>query len=548
MSDSLGSFSEAVLAVRWGTTAISLALASPDIADGDGGTLAAMAVLVALTAFRTVRPLRDDRHSHLAAATLLDVLVPVVAVATTGYDESPLLFALLTPAALAGFARGFGFGVRVAAAVVVPLGVPWVLGDHHRGDGARIGLQWAGEVVLVAIVAGYARRISGEADERRDAALDRLGRLSDANVLLFQLHQVTQTLPASLDLTEVLDTTVAQLRELFPATGVAILLQDEADLAWHTVRRHGLRAEAGYADGALPTPLARTVALRSTAHGDLGQPDPGLDPASRAGLYGPLMARGATIGLIALELGVDGDFTARDEELLTGFVDPAALAIDNARWFGRLRSVGADEERARIARELHDRTGQSLAYVAFELDRITKQASRGDEVTGSLDALRGDVRKVVGELRDTLYDLRTDVTAADGLASTLTAFLARVGERSGLATDLQAVETARLPLRRERELWSIAREAITNVERHAHATRIDVTWRCDGAHAHLEVVDDGVGMASTDGGSLGPPGLAALRERAAGIGATLAVVTGPGQGTRVRCTLAGRLDHGQGGS
>ena len=67
-------------------------------------------------------------------------------------------------------------------------------------------------------------------------------------------------------------------------------------------------------------------------------------------------------------------FTGRDVELLAGFVEPAALAIDNARWFGRLRTVGADEERTRIARDLHDRIGQSLAYLAFELDRIVKTA------------------------------------------------------------------------------------------------------------------------------------------------------------------------------
>jgi signal transduction histidine kinase len=539
VSNSLGSFSEAILAVRWGTAAISLALASPGIADGDGGTLVALGALVAFTAYRTIRPLRDAGDTRFIVQLLIEAAVSVLVVASTGYDESPLLFSLLAPAALAGFARGFSFGIRAALLLVAVLAVPWVVGDHHRGHG-RTGLQWAGEIVLVAVVAGYARRISGEADERRDAALDRLGRLSDANVLLFQLHQVTQTLPASLDLTEVLDTTLDQLRELFPATGAAILLRDEADGAWHTVRRHGLQAAPTHADDALPGPLARTVAVRSTAHvDDLAVTGPGLDPVSRSGLYGVLMARGATIGLIALEHGVDSGFRERDAEMLTGFVDPAALAIDNARWFGRLRTVGADEERARIARELHDRTGQSLAYVAFELDRITKQARRGAETVDSLDALRGDVRKVVGELRDTLYDLRTDVTASDGLASTLTGFLTRVGERSGLVVDLKADESARLPLPRERELWRIARDAITNVERHANASRLEVIWRCDGTSADLQVADDGGGQTSADGGTLGAPLLASLRERAAGIGATVAVVTEPGQGTRVRCTLAG---------
>ncbi len=538
MNDHLRAFSEAVLAVRWGTTAISIALASADLADGDTPTLLSVGLIVAVTVYRTIRPLRDSGDTAAAMAMLAELALAVLAVAITDFDRSPLLFSLLAPAVVAGFARGSAFGLRVALAAVVTLGVPWAL-DDDGGDQIRLGIQWAGEVVLVALVAGYARRISGEADQRREAALDRLGRLSDANVLLFQLHQVTQTLPASLDLTEVLDTTMEQLRELFPATGAAILLQEEADRAWHTVRRHGLQAQSSYADGSLPGPVGRTVAVRSTAHvDDLAVSGPGLDPVSRSGLYGVLMARGNTIGLIALEHGVEPGFTDRDVELLTGFVDPAALAIDNARWFGRLRSVGADEERARIARDLHDRTGQSLAYVAFELDRIAKQAGRGVDSTEALDALRVDVRKVVGELRDTLYDLRTDVTDADGFASTLSGFLARVHERSGLETALHAEESARLPLRREREVWRIAREAVTSVERHARASRIDVTWRCDGARAELEVTDDGV-VATTEDAPFGAPRLAALREQAAGIGATIAVVAEPGRGTRVRCTLAG---------
>jgi signal transduction histidine kinase len=394
--------------------------------------------------------------------------------------------------------------------------------------------------VAAVCVAAYSWRTTGRADQSRQAALDRLGRLSDANVLLFQLHQVTQALPASLDLTEALDVTMDQLRELFDAGGAAIVLYEESDSSWHTVRRHRLQAEAAFGRDDLPPPLARAVAVRSASRVDaLPAAGRGLDPSSGSGLYGVLTARGSTIGVVALEHPDAVHISDRDVELLNGFVDAAALAIDNARWFGRLRTLGADEERSRIAKDLHDRTGQSLAYLAFELDRIAKKAGKGDDVTGALDALRGDVRKVVGEVRDTLYDLRTDVSEADGLASTLEAFLDRVQERSGLRTDLEADEAARLPLLREREIWRLAREAITNAERHARASSLTVRWRCDGRRAELEVVDDGVGIADVEGGSLDGLGLASLRERAASIGASLSVTSGPDRGTRVRCTLAG---------
>src|SRR6185436_20542027 len=107
---------------------------------------------------------------------------------------------------------------------------------------------------------------------------------------------------------------------------------------------------------------------------------PGLSPKAGSGLYAVLAARGAIIGVLAVEHASERHFTGRDLELLKGFVEPVALAIDNARWFGRLRTVGADEERTRIARDLHDRIGQSLAYLAFELDRIVTTESKGDAV------------------------------------------------------------------------------------------------------------------------------------------------------------------------
>ena len=90
-----------------------------------------------------------------------------------------------------------------------------------------------------------------------------------------------------------------------------------------------------------------------------------------------MRARGTLVGVLAVEHPDAHHFSARNAELLVGFAEPAALAIDNARWFARLRTVGADEERTRIARDLHDRIGQSLAYLAFELDRIVRKDAKG---------------------------------------------------------------------------------------------------------------------------------------------------------------------------
>jgi signal transduction histidine kinase len=517
-------------------------LASPSIGDGELRITLAAACLLAYTVFRTQRPLRygDDTNSLLLV--MAEVAGTVLALTATGYWDSPLAFSMLTAVAVAGFARGFGFGIRIAVASSLAMSLPWALQDFFTSEDLRITVQWSVEVVLVALVAGYARRISGEADLRQSMALDRLGRLSDANALLFKLHQVTQTLPASLDLQEVLDATMGQVVDLFDADAIALLLFDETEGQWQTVRREGSRPHARLSTQELPAPLARAIRLHGLVSEQnlLAAGGPGLAGSAGSGLYAVLPARGSVIGLLAVEHSEAHHFTTRDVELLSGFVDSAALAIDNARWFRRLRTVGADEERTRIARDLHDRIGQSLAYLAFELDRIVKIDAKGEAVAKSLDHLRGDVRGVIGEVRDTLYDLRTDVSDAQSLPDTLEAFLARVRDRSGLEVAVRSQESGRLPILQERELWRIAQEAVTNVERHAKASQVSITWRCDGRTASLEIADDGIGFPVGKAGRLDSYGLLGMRERAASIGATLKVDSSPGKGTRVRCGLIAR--------
>jgi signal transduction histidine kinase len=243
------------------------------------------------------------------------------------------------------------------------------------------------------------------------------------------------------------------------------------------------------------------------------------------------------IGLLVVEHPSPNHFGARDVELVRGIVESVALSIDNARWFGRLRTVGADEERARIARDLHDNIGQSLAYLAFELDRIVSTHEAGESLGPSLQRLREDVRGVIREVRDTLYDLRTDVSDKQDMTDILEAYAARVTERSGMQVEVYGDRAARLPILQEREMWRIAQEAITNIERHANATRVRVLWRCNGESAALEVTDNGIGFPIGRAGRLDSYGILGMRERASSIGATLEIMSEPEKGTRVRCTM-----------
>ena len=219
------------------------------------------------------------------------------------------------------------------------------------------------------------------------------------------------------------------------------------------------------------------------------------------------------MGLLAVEHHEPGRYGRRELQLVDQLLDPAALAIDNARWFSRLRTIGADEERIRIARDLHDRIGQSLASVGFALDRMAKAADNRSKLAPQLDELRVDVRGVLGEVRDTLSDLRTDVSDDRGLADTLESFLERVGKRGSLEVDFGTAGTGRLPVIQERELWRIAHEAISNVERHARASHLHVWWQCDSHSALLTVTDDGEGFEVGALARADAYGVTGMRER-----------------------------------
>jgi signal transduction histidine kinase len=537
--DRLAPFRPAVLAIRWGAILVSFALAAPELVNGDRGLVVWLIGLAALGAQRSRRPLHYTGDTKSLVNLLAEAGFVAIAVNATGSWSSPLVFMLLVPVIAAGFARGFGFGFRIAITTAAAVIAPDLLMGRYLPEEAELAVQWVVMLLLVSVVAGYGRRISGEANRQHSVALARLGRLSDANALLFSLHRVAQTLPASFDLDEVLDTTMQRLKELLGFDALTILLLDDTDHRWLVVRRDGARLPSSLRTDEFPAPLLDVLSNpQVVGRTDLAQPGgPGLVPTMGSGVYAPLQARGSIVGLVAVEHRDPKHYDERDMELLGGFVEPAALAIDNARWFARLRTVGADEERTRIARDLHDRIGQSLAYLAFELDRLVKAEQRGKDLGPSLGRLRNDVRGVIGEVRDTLYDLRTDVSESMSLVDVLEDFARRVTDRSGLEVEVQADRRHRPALLQERELWRIAQEALMNVERHAHAERARIVWRCNSDSAVLEILDDGDGFPSGVAGRLDSYGILGMRERASSIGATLEVLTAPGKGTRVRCLL-----------
>ncbi|MEO5678351.1 MAG: GAF domain-containing sensor histidine kinase [Acidimicrobiales bacterium] len=505
----------------------ALGLGRPAVLAGAG--LAVVALI------RTAFPahLRPKRRLDVILVAA-EVIAAVVAVTATKGWVSPFLFSLAATGVIVGY--GFGLVRATLAATAAGLAVTAlsaVTSSPATTDDAVLG--WS-QVLLVYLVAGYARRIFVEEAQRTSLALTRVGRLTEANDLLFELYRVAQSLPVSLELGDTLALVVGRVRELLQPDVVVVLLPDDGVATWSAAVAEGARFRGPVSPEQLPRPL-RIAATQIDAH---LEPEltagAGLGLASRSGLYTSLRARGQLVGLLAVEKRDAYALSERDAQLLEGVGEQAALAIDNARLFRRLRTVGADQERTRIARDLHDRVGQSLAYLAFELDRLVGKVE-AEPLKAELQGLRDDVRQAVSEVRETLYDLRTEVSEKVGLPEVLDDFVQRVRTRSGLAIKLRVDGATRLPLTQERELLRIAQEAVTNVERHAEASSVIVSLRLRPEEALLEVVDDGRGFVKGSSGRLDSYGLVGMRERADAIGAALDIDTAPGRGTTIRCSL-----------
>ncbi|MBQ1012991.1 ATPase, partial [Micromonospora sp. M51] len=159
-----------------------------------------------------------------------------------------------------------------------------------------------------------------------------------------------------------------------------------------------------------------------------------------------------------------------------------------------------------------------------------------DETAEALRTLRGEVTRVIQELRLSLFELRSEVDRQGGLAAAIAEYARTVGASGGLRVHLSLDEsTARLPAATEAELLRIAQEAVTNARKHAGASNLWVTCEVDPPYAQIEVSDDGQGMA--DQRPDGRYGLAIMAERAERIRGRLEIRPRQPSGTTVAVVL-----------
>jgi len=264
----------------------------------------------------------------------------------------------------------------------------------------------------------------------------------------------------------------------------------------------------------------------------------GFQPAISLGHHGPaffvpLRVKGEAAGtLMVANLKGGARFTDRTRVLVESLADAASLAIEYDRAQAELRRLGLMEERERIAKELHDGIIQSLFAVGMGLQGAALMSS-DPQIGGRLERAVEELDGVIRDLRNYIFGLRPGILADRQLDQALKDLGEEMHTRSQEDVDVRvdAALAARLS-GRSAGIVQLVREALSNVSRHAGATRAVVSLERKGAQAILTVEDDGVGF-NPDADGAGN-GMRNMRERAIALGGTLEVSSAPGKGTLLR--------------
>jgi len=270
-----------------------------------------------------------------------------------------------------------------------------------------------------------------------------------------------------------------------------------------------------------------------------------IEKAARGLASGQVGARsGASRGAHELtRLGVAFDEMADSLERSLGDTNHALDVVrrsqDRLRVLSRALLEGQEAERSQLARELHDEVGQALTAATLNLDALRAGESANEEkVDEALDV----VKRALNQVRDLSLDLHPSILDDLGLAAALRWYLGRAAERSGIQGNVEASGLdRRLPKPVETACFRICQEAVTNVLKHAGASRIDVSIGVEDGAARLTIADDGRGFDVEEAHertrrqpSLG---LIGMEERATLLGGSLDVVSRPGAGTEIRVSL-----------
>jgi signal transduction histidine kinase len=363
---------------------------------------------------------------------------------------------------------------------------------------------------------------------------------------LESLNEVGNALIGEVELEPLLELVARRLRELIgarlvqvalPIPGGSFRIAAVAGEAEEVERLRGHEIPAA-------SKLARVAERRRTERVDTMSEDDEVDQVTArrlratSGLFVPLLVRDSAIGVIVAvdRAGADTRFSDDDLRIAEAFAARAAVAVDLSQRVARdsmRRVVGAQElERARLARELHDETGQALTSILLGL-RAVDEAPTRKEARAASARLRELVVATLQDVRRLAVELRPQALDDFGLVPALERLTDEFAASTGLTVQLQAaLGEVRLPAEVETALYRLVQEALTNVAKHAQASRISIVLtRKDGSVAAV-IEDDGRGFSAAGGGSEGL-GLVGMKERVGLLDGRFEIESTEGAGTTI---------------
>lgn len=295
-------------------------------------------------------------------------------------------------------------------------------------------------------------------------------------------------------------------------------------------------------------PLART--FRDAIGGVV---DSGLDgdwSYIRSWMAVPLMQKGKAVGLLGLSTDQPHFYNEEQAHLATALASQVAVAMDNAKLYKQAQEAAALEERARLARELHDSVTQALFSMTMHAEAAQLALERNpesqtdDRLARNLRELRDLTTGALAEMRALIFELRPGALQEEGLVAALQKHTAALSAREGLRVEVQAPEhRVAMDPSVEEHVYRCAQEALHNVVKHAGAGKAQVRLAAASADLQgtqtgcrtlvLEIEDDGAGFdpAKIPAGHLG---VRTMGDRVEQIGGSLEIRSAPGAGTTVR--------------
>lgn len=441
-------------------------------------------------------------------------------------------------------------------------------GDTQARIGARAGSRELGYVAHAFDEMAAALEARESERDRSEMAL----RLHSARAEA--LATIAARLNAQLDPHGVLSLVCLETTRALQVSAAAVSLYDEQLDSLRLVSHCGVPQDSGEQIEALGwNPYMRHLKAGETLIVADLRADPGFSDASlfaaldiRTLVNTPMVHEGHLVGtLCVFARGEVRHFAEGELAFLKALSDQAAQAIVNARLYEALQEeqraraelldktiTAQEDERKRIARELHDQTSQDLAALMLSLDTCALALATGSPgLERHLHTAKSIAETMLANTHRLINDLRPSLLDDLGLPAAIAWYGERRLEPMGVELEFQCDQMeARLPPSLETALFRITQEALTNVVRHAGASRVHVTLRVHGDVAFLTVRDNGRGFQGpvttwTRAEEQGL-GLRGMRERVTTLGGEMRVESEPGRGTAITVTVPvpPQEDHG----